>query len=118
MRRAGEERNIASVAEFDHLLEKLRKRLDDVSPEAKRRIIHALIQKIVVTKTGFELHYFAGVEQIKVGEMLSSPPISLDKKIFAGSSFIYLNGGPSKNRTCNKALGKLRYIHLTMGPRL
>ena len=37
------------------------------------------------------------------------------KLLFDGSNTL-TNGGPSKNRTCNKALGKLRYIHLTMGP--
>src|SRR5262249_2622420 len=31
---------------------------------------------------------------------------------------LFSYGGPSKNRTCKKALGKLRYIHLTVGPSL
>lgn len=72
-KKRGEEQRIASNAEYDRLLGKLRVRLDDISPESKRRIVQALIQKVVVTRNGFELHYFAGVEQIKMGK-LSLPP--------------------------------------------
>jgi hypothetical protein len=52
-----------------------------LTPEIKRRIIHLLIQKVIVTNTGFELHYFAGMDQKKSGEALDSPVFSLNKKI-------------------------------------
>jgi hypothetical protein len=44
----------------------------DLSPETKRRIIQTLIHKVVVTKDGFELHFYAGVDQIKKGEVIAS----------------------------------------------
>ena len=98
-KKRGEAQRIASNAEYDRLLGKLRERLDDVSPESKRRIIQTLVKKVVVTRTGFELHYFAGVEQLKQGEVLASPSFSLDKKISVQSSFKQLNGGLPETRT-------------------
>ena len=47
----------------------------------------ALIHKVVITKEGFELHYFTGVEQIKQGEALASPSLSLIKNFSVQSSF-------------------------------
>jgi hypothetical protein len=52
--------------------------------------------RLVVTRSGIELHYFAGVEQIKMGEALASPSFSLNKKISASGSFKYLNGAPCR----------------------
>ena len=63
------------------------------SQEIKRRIIHALIHKVVITKSGFELHYYAGVDQIREGEAVASPSFSLNKKNSGRSSFKHLNGG-------------------------
>lgn len=114
----GQSHQLATEGQYNRLLEKLKNQISEgnVSHEIKRKIIHALVHKVVVTKAGFELHFFVGSDQMKTGEVISSPAFSLTKKIFDQRSFFYLNGGPSKNRTCNKALGKLRYIHLTMGP--
>jgi CheY-like chemotaxis protein len=62
------------------------------------RLLEKRGHKVVVTNSGFELHYFAGVDQIKQGEALVSPSFSLNKKISGPSSFKQLNGGLTKNR--------------------
>jgi site-specific DNA recombinase len=92
IRQRGEVQKIASEAEFEKLLDRLKSRLTDLSPESKRRIIQTLVQKIVVTADGFELYYFVGVDQIKKGETFVSPSISLDKNYFALGSVKDLNG--------------------------
>ena len=94
-----EERSIATEAQYTRQLVNLRGQLTDVSPESKRRIIQALVHQVRVTKDGFELHYYAGVDQIKKGEAPASPLISLGKKISVPSSFKHLNGGPGETRT-------------------
>lgn len=66
--------------------------MTEVSPESKRRIIQALVAKVVVTRAGFELHYFVGVDQIKTGEASASPVISLSKKNYGLGSDQGLNG--------------------------
>jgi site-specific DNA recombinase len=71
-RRRGDDQRLAGAADFDRLLGKLRNQLMDLSPETKRRIIQTLIHKVVVTKDGFELHFYAGVDQIKKGEVIAS----------------------------------------------
>lgn len=63
-------------------------------------------QKIAVSgntgrSTGPHLHF-----EVRIG------PDAVDPMVFLASG----NGGLTKNRTWNKALGKLRYIHLTMRP--
>ncbi|HAR41031.1 MAG TPA: hypothetical protein DCS07_00085 [Bdellovibrionales bacterium] len=93
--RAGEQR-LAGREDYERILETLRNQLTDLTPETKRRIIHALIHKVVITNTGFELHYFAGVDQkshqTKKGEAFASPAFSLNKKNYLPSSFKGLNG--------------------------
>ena len=76
-----------------------------ISPEVKRRIAQALIHKVVVTQDGFEMHYFAGADQIKQEEAFASPSFLLNKKI-SGLSFKQLNGGPYRARTGHLCLAK------------
>jgi len=64
-----------------------------VAPEIKRRIIQILMQKVVVTKDGFKMHFYAGAAQIKKGEALASALESLSKKFLVGGSIKNLNGG-------------------------
>jgi hypothetical protein len=92
IRQRGEVQKIASEAEFEKLLDRLKSRLTDLSPESKRRIIQTLVQKIVVTRSGFELYYFVGVDQIKKGETFVSPSLSLNKINFVPGSVKPLNG--------------------------
>ncbi len=98
-RQRGADQEVVTEAQYSRLLEHLRAQLEAISPEVKRRIAQALIQKIVVTKDGFELHYFAGADQITQGEAFASPSFSLNKKFSVLSSFKGLNGGSSENRT-------------------
>lgn len=95
-RRRGDDQRLASAADFDRLLGKLRNQLTELLPETKRRIIQTLIHKVVVTKDGFELHFYSGVDQIKKGEVIASPSFLLGKKISGLSSFKDLNGGPCR----------------------
>lgn len=98
-RRQGLEQRLTTEAEYDRLLRKLRDQLTEVSPEIKRRIIQTLIHRVVVTKTGFELHYFVGAQQIRQGERVAFPSNSLAKKNYVSGSFKGLNGGPRETRT-------------------
>lgn len=120
LRQQASVRALVTPAQYERLLAKLKAAIEEdgeLSPDTKRRVIQSLLQEVRVTPTGFKLSYFAGVEQVKAGEALASPAESLRNKKSVPSSFVQLNGGPTRNRTWNKALGKLRYIHLTMGPR-
>ncbi len=101
--------------------EKILERLAEVfteSPllETKQKIIQALIDRIEIKKEGFRIHFYVGTEQIKKGEASASPSFLLSNfSLFHGSNRL-TNGGPTKNRTWNKPLGRARYIHLTIGP--
>ena len=95
-RKQGENQRFATESEYGRLLARLKDQLTDVSPESKRRIIQALIQKVVVTQDGFELHYFVGVDQVRQGEAFASSAFSLNKNISDLSSFKGLNGGPTR----------------------
>lgn len=132
LKEKGAASQIVTEAQYERFLSKLKSATGDqeLPPDSKRRIIQALIQEVRITANGFQLRYFAGMEQIKKGEALAlcakkdiksfsplAPPLeSLPKKISVSSSFFHLNGGPTKNRTWNGPLGKGCYIHLTMGP--
>jgi DNA-binding IclR family transcriptional regulator len=85
---------LVTEAHYERLLAKLKTQLTDLSPESKRRIIHALVHRVIVTRDGFELRFYVGVEQIKTAEAFASAAFSLSKKISAASSFKHLNGGP------------------------
>lgn len=110
------DQRLMSGTQYEKLLAKIKSQLTDVSPGVERRIVQALVHQVVVTRDGFKLRYYVGQDRIKEGEAIASPSFSLTKKILVQGSFFQLNGGANRNRTCNKALGKLRYIHLTMGP--
>lgn len=91
-KRQTEDTRIVSYTQFERLLNKLRNQLTAITPETKRRIIHALIQKVVVTREGFELHYYVGTERIRDGEDLIAPPEIGPKKNLASGSLL-TNGG-------------------------
>ncbi len=88
--------------QYEKLLGQLKAAIEEhgeVPPDAKRRIIQALVQEVRVTRSGFRLKFFVGVDQIKAGEALASPAESLRKKNYVPSSLFQLNGGPGRNRT-------------------
>ncbi len=93
---------ISSNFELEKLLEKflpILRASEGISTETKRKVIHALIHQIRITKDGFEMHFYAASDQIKKGERGRSPLKSLDKNFSVRGSFKDLNGGPSENRT-------------------
>ncbi len=89
---------IASETEYSRLLESLKAQLNDISPDSKRRVIHALVQQVVITPTGFDLLFHASkastgaVGQTKKGEAFASPSFLLGKNYFVPSSIKQLNG--------------------------
>jgi len=98
---------VVSPAQYERLLAKLKSAVDanqDLTPDTRRRVIQALIQEVRVTPRGFKLKYFAGVEQTKTGEVLASPAVSLQKLNSVPSSFINLNGGPTRTRTWDRSV--------------
>ena len=100
-------REIVTETQLERLFTRLKSALPDsteIPPDTKRRIVHALVHKVVVTKAGFEMHLFAGSDQIKTGEVLASPVKSLSKKNSYLGSFKNLNGGLGRNRTADTSL--------------
>lgn len=83
-----EAQSVVTEAQYTRLLERLKSQLIDPSHETKRRIIHALIHRVVVTATGFDLHFYVGADKIKTGEALTSPvpPLKLLGKNFSVQS--------------------------------
>ena len=68
LKQKGGDSTVATEAEFNHCLDRLKSTIEgvtEVPADSKRRIIHALIQKVVVTKNGFQLHVYAGADPIK-----------------------------------------------------
>lgn len=95
---------IASDFEIEKSFEKFLPILrapEGITPETKRKVIHALIHEIRITRDGFEMHFYVASDQIKKGEQLRSPLKSLDKNFSVRGSLKDLNGGPTKNRTWN-----------------
>lgn len=84
------------------------------NPVAKAQIIEELVHRIDITPDGYRVHYYAGENHVERGLARRAGPRP-GLSLISGSREL-TNGGPTKNRTWNKALGKLRYIHLTMGP--
>jgi hypothetical protein len=79
----------ATEAQFERLIARLKATLEahqEVPADVKLRIIQSLIEKAVISQTGFELHIFAGADQIKAGEASASPTKSWSKKLFSPSS--------------------------------
>ncbi|MCC7440556.1 MAG: hypothetical protein IT285_02920, partial [Bdellovibrionales bacterium] len=100
--------SIVTPAQYERLLSKLKAAIQEegeIEPDRKRRVIQALVQEVRVTQSGFKLKFFAGVEQVKAGEALASPAVSLQKKNSVSGSFFQLNGGPCRTRPL--ALGLL-----------
>ncbi len=84
-----------TAAQYSKFLDRLKNQIDaagGLDHDQKKKIVRVLIHKIVVTMSGFEMHYFVGVDQIKKGEPTGSPLKSLPKKNSVFSSFILLNG--------------------------
>lgn len=83
---------------FDRFLPVLRAP-EVIDSETKRKVIHALIHEIRITKHGFEMHFYVASDQIKKGEHGRSPLKSLDKNFSVRGSLKNLNGGPCWTRT-------------------
>ncbi len=77
---------------------------DTIDPETKRKVIHALIHQIRITKDGFEMHFYAASDQIKKGERSHSPLKSLNKNFSVRGSLKDLNGGPCRTRTYDQSV--------------
>ena len=62
---------IATESQLDKLFTKMREQIsvaEVIDAETKRKVIHALVHQVVITKTGFKMHFYFGVDQIKKGE--------------------------------------------------
>jgi site-specific DNA recombinase len=119
LKRAGTSKETVTEEQFDRLLRKLKTLLPDVSEatsEIKRRIIQILVHKVVVNKSGFEMHFYAGATQIKKGEALASPLESLSKNFFVVGSIKNLNGGLGRNRTADTRLFRALLYRLSYQP--
>ena len=93
---------IATESQYERFLEKLKSALPEentITPEIKRRIIQTLVAKVVTTKAGFKMHFYAGSDQTKKGGANASPLISFNKNFSVPSSLFLLNGGSGENRT-------------------
>ena len=98
------------------------------APDIEGKIVRSLVDKILITPEGVDIVYRTGKEHVegalaKASALLLSLQKAADSKqnyspenMRVFSSNTLTNGGLNRNRTCNKALGKLRYIHLTMRP--
>ena len=67
---------VVSPVQYERLLTKLRSAIEadqELTPDTRRRVIHALVQEVRVTPIGFKLKFFVGVEQMNAGEALASP---------------------------------------------
>ena len=105
---------IATESQLDKLFAKMRGQIPvsiEIPSETKRKVIQALVHQVVITKKGFKMHFYVGVDQVKKGERGCSPMKSLQKEISVPGSLKDLNGGPTKNRTWINPLGKDRFIH-------
>ena len=100
---------IATEARLDRLFAKMSGLLPTskgVDAETKRKVIQALVHQVVITKSGFKIHFYVGVDQVKKGERrletACSPLKSYEKtraeKISVPGSFKSLNGGPGGTR--------------------
>ena len=105
---------IETESQLDKLFAKMRGQIPvsiEIPSETKRKVIQALVHQVVITKKGFKMHFYVGVDQVKKGERGCSPMKSLQKEISVPGSLKDLNGGPTKNRTWINPLGKDRFIH-------
>ena len=93
---------IATESQLDKLFAKMRGQIPvsiEIPSETKRKVIQALVHQVVITKEGFKMHFYVGVDQIKKGEQWCSPMKSLQKEISVPGSLKDLNGGSPENRT-------------------
>lgn len=97
--RHSDEQTLTTEAQYSKLLAHLKSELTDLSPDSKRRVIQALVHRIIVTPTGFELHFYAGMEQIKTAGPGRPAVNSFGKNFSVSSSFKHLNGGSRESRT-------------------
>ena len=102
------------------------RQLNTADPAIRTKVTELLVHKVRVTRDGFDIDFYAGESEIERGLAEAGPRPSGDgdtsKKettdfFQIGGSKVLQNGGPTRNRTWNKPLGRVRYIHLTMRPR-
>ena len=94
------EESIIDRMNYEQFLVRLVKMLhNDTSYEMKRAIINAIIHKIEITPKGFKMGFYVGVGQIKKGEALASPLISLNNNFLSDGSFLLKNGWGARIRT-------------------